>query len=524
MADVPPAAPDSSSSLRVLITNITLSGRTGTEIQTRNIALELLRQGHRPIVYAPTSGPIADELRAASVPVVSEIAKVQVDIDVIHGHHTPTTATAVARFPDCPAIFVCHDAMAWHDTPPHLPAIRRTLAVDDATADRLVAQEGLAPSAVHVLLNAVDTRRFAPGPPLPSQPRRALALAKNLEHLEGIASACLAQGLPVDVIGPAVGKMSAAPEALMPDYDIVFASALGAMEAMACGRAVVVVDGRGLAGMVDPARFAQWRRLNFGLRTLRSPPSAAAITGELARYDPDAATQVAHSLRAEGGMPEYVRRLVAVYRDVILESNASPLDRSAVAAAHAAYLERWSPRVDAAWPWMQERAVLLQRIEFAQLPVMALAAGDVIQFGQLGTMRHLLTLRGFSHTEDWGVWTEGHDALLLLRIAEERADASVLHFEVEALVHPLNPVVEADIVVNGSPAAVWRFELGQDRVPTTRMLVVPPSIVPRDGRLWIEVRTKHPMSPQELGISGDPRKLGIAFHSVALRQASDVDA
>ena len=109
--------------LRVLLTNITLASRTGTEINLRDLAISLLRAGHRPVVYSPTLGAIADEIRAATVPVVSELAAVGSPPEVIHGHHHPQTMAALLRFPGVPAVFFAHAWNAWWDVPPRFPRI-----------------------------------------------------------------------------------------------------------------------------------------------------------------------------------------------------------------------------------------------------------------------------------------------------------------------------------------------------------------------------------------------------------------
>ena len=503
--------------LRVLITNITLRGRTGTEVQTRNIALELLRQGHCPIVYSPRLGALADELRAASVPVVDDIGMIRGTVDVIHGHHTPTTATAIARFPDCPAIFVCHDFTAWHDAPPHLPAIRRTLAVDDAVADRLVAQEGLSPASIRVLLNAVDIERFAPGPPLPPRPRRALAFAKNRGHLDAIRAACSAGAISLDTVGAAVGTVADKPETLMQEYDIVFASALTAMEAMACGRAVIVVDGRGLAGMADPDRFARWRRLNFGLRTLRHHPTPETIAREIARYDPADAAAVSAELRREGGMPVHVACLVAIYREVIAEAFASPLNGESASRALAIYLQRWAPGEGVPSPWLRERDALLATIERLRSPVEVLSDDVALEFSQLDDVRTGIAVRGFSAPEEWGMWSDGEAAMLMLRTRAGRLDALELHFLVHAFVHPDRPAIEADVVVNGTPLDTWDFGVEDGGTATTKVVVVQPQVLAGDGALWIEFRIHGARSPEELHISSDTRKLGIGLRSVVMR-------
>ena len=99
---------------RVLIATITLAGGTGTAIYTRDLALALLRRGHLPIVYASQTGSLAEELRHATIPVVTDLEDVASPPDVIHGHHQFETLTALTRFPRVPALFVCHDGLTWH--------------------------------------------------------------------------------------------------------------------------------------------------------------------------------------------------------------------------------------------------------------------------------------------------------------------------------------------------------------------------------------------------------------------------
>ena len=62
--------------MRVLLTNITLASRSGTEVNVRDLALGLLRRGHRPVVYSPELGEIAAEIRAATVAVVDDLAAI----------------------------------------------------------------------------------------------------------------------------------------------------------------------------------------------------------------------------------------------------------------------------------------------------------------------------------------------------------------------------------------------------------------------------------------------------------------
>jgi hypothetical protein len=133
--------------MRILLTNLTLATRTGTEIVTRDLALGLAGAGHIPMVFCTDPGAIAEEIRNAGVIVVNELAQLSEVPDVIHGHHHVETTLAMLRFPETPAIFVCHDRLSWHDLPPQCDQIRRYVAVDRNCLERLTAEGGGAGAA-----------------------------------------------------------------------------------------------------------------------------------------------------------------------------------------------------------------------------------------------------------------------------------------------------------------------------------------------------------------------------------------
>lgn len=174
--------------LRVLITNRILANRTGTELYVRDVAAGLLARGHRPVVYTPLPGRVAEEIRAATIPVVDDLARV--------------------------------------------------------------------------------------------------------------------------------------------------------------GAAVVLCDLRGAGAMVTTENLDRLRPLNFGMRTLGEPATAAALAREIARYDPADAAEVSRRIRRDAGSGALVDQLVAVYRQVIAEHRAVPAgDPAAEARAAAAYLQALAPRL-----------------------------------------------------------------------------------------------------------------------------------------------------------------------------------
>jgi hypothetical protein len=353
--------------MRVLITNITLAGRTGTEINVRDVACGLHARGHAPIVYSPALGEIADELRARTIPVVDDLTTIGERPDVIHGHHHPETMAAVLRFPGVPAIFFSHDFTAWHDAAPRFPRIRRYVAVDEANRDRLVLAGGIPADMIRVVLNAVDLQRFAPRSALPSRPGRALVLshyAGEHPHDRAVRAACDRLGLPLDVVGKGVGAVSRAPEDLLGRYDLVFAKGRSALEALAVGCAVVLVDFAGSGPMVTSAELERLRRNNFGRRLLVRPLDPDVIGAEIARYDAADATRVSAAIRATAGLDAQLDVLETIYREVVAEQAAGGADPDADIRAASAYVREWCPRAEdrRLWSALEERAEAIVRI------------------------------------------------------------------------------------------------------------------------------------------------------------------
>ena len=192
---------------------------------------------------------------------------------------------------------------------------------------RPAALAGVPAAHVRVVFNAVDLTRFAPRPPLPAQPRRAVIFsnyASEDTQLPAVQAACAARGLPLDVIGAAAGRESAAPEALLGRYDLVFAKARCALEAMAVGCAVVLCDFRGLGPMVTRAEAPALRTWNFGARVLDRPLEARLIGDEMARYEAADATAVSRWVRETAGLERCVAELVTIYRESIDAHRAAP--------------------------------------------------------------------------------------------------------------------------------------------------------------------------------------------------------
>jgi glycosyltransferase involved in cell wall biosynthesis len=329
--------------MRILLTNSTLADRSGSELYLRDLAIALRRRGHDPIAYSPLLGDVAGDLRDATIPVTNDLRTIKVAPDVIHGQHHLEMMTALAHFPHVPAVYVCHGWLPWQEAPPSHPRILRYVAVDDTVFDRLVIESGIDPARVQKLYNFVDLTRFAQRGPLPAKPRRALVYNSRVsdENLgDVVREVCGASGIDVDVLGYGADRPVREPERLLAQYDVVFARARSALEAMAVGCAVIVCDPSGIAGLVTTKNFDAMRSLNFGVRTLTRPVRRDVLAAEIVSIDAEDAQQVSLRVRAEADMEKVVAAYEELYGRLVTESRADETGDAEDREALADYL-RW---------------------------------------------------------------------------------------------------------------------------------------------------------------------------------------
>jgi hypothetical protein len=181
---------------------------------------------------------------------------------------------------------------------------------------------------------------------LPAQPARALVFsngAKETTHLGAVREACRRRGLTVDVIGSDAGNVATRPQDILGQYDIVFAKARCALEAMAVGSAVVLCDIKGVGPMVTASELDRLRGLNFGIRTLREKIDADVLEKEIARYDPADAATVSQRIRNSAGREAAIDQIFALYEEVLSAfAGGARRDRDAETRAEAAYLRHLS--------------------------------------------------------------------------------------------------------------------------------------------------------------------------------------
>jgi hypothetical protein len=331
---------------RILITNVTLASRTGTEIVVRDLAIGLRALGFEPMVYSPELGELAAEIQAAGIPVVKDIRLVPDEPHIVHGHHHVETIEALMRFPRARGLFVCHDRTIHMSAPPRLDRILRYVAVDYNCLERLTGDYAIPAALTSVIYNAVDIDRLPQRAPLPPAPARALVFSNYAgpgTHLDAVQVACAMLKIPLDVIGAAMRQTNAAPEDVLGQYDLVFAKARCALEALAVGAAVVLCDTHGLGPMVTMRELAALRRWNFGRRTLREVLDPGAIVSQVQRYDPADARDVSDFIRTHATLATAVDQYARLYDEMMAEPLPTP--PASPARELAAYAQASATRV-----------------------------------------------------------------------------------------------------------------------------------------------------------------------------------
>jgi hypothetical protein len=335
--------------MKILMTQRGLRWLGGTELVTIEVALELRRRGHEVAVYSPRIGDLKQTLLNLGVWVASSLAELPWRPDVIHGQHHLQAIAAITYFEGVPAVYYCHGVQPWIETPPPHPRIRHYIVMCEWMAPRMEPEFGIPAEKVVVIPSFVDTRRFSQVRTPPAKPARALLFGNDelsAAELGKLENACALLGMELDKIGRCYGNEQSRPEVFLPDYDLVFAIGRCAVEALACGCAVITVV-RGLAGqLVTPDNLDTWTYSNFSPRyfTCATQIGDDWLMGELRGYAPEAVARVSERIRKERDLRQAVDRLEELYKKAVREPPQSR-DPSTIPEV-APYLEKIAGEVE----------------------------------------------------------------------------------------------------------------------------------------------------------------------------------
>jgi hypothetical protein len=249
--------------------------------------------------------------------------------------------------PDVPAIYHCCQSRQI-TAPPRHPRIYRYLVTSDAEAERVAKVTEVSPAAIDVMHSSLDTARFSRVRQPANVPSNALVynvrLGRESGLLNEIRAAVEALGLEFEVIGRYLGREVDDPENRLPQYDVVFAAGRFALEALACGCAVVVLNETGCGEMVCETNFERLRLGDFAVPT--GPTSSADnIRKEVERYSPSSVAAVTQLVRRVTNYTGYLTNIEKAYLAAIELHNQSQTDLVAENRAVSDYLYNLAPKI-----------------------------------------------------------------------------------------------------------------------------------------------------------------------------------
>ena len=300
-------------------------------------------------VYCPKPGRITQLITPSGIAVKDRLDALPFAPDIIHGHHHLPLMAALARFEGVPAIHVCHGARPWVEQAPLHPRISRYVVTSQRMAPRLTVESGIPAERILTIPNFVDTERYSHVRAVPERPANAVLFGQYgffPPELKQLETACADNGLALDKVGGAYGNARPRPEYFLPDYDIAFAVGRSALEAMACGCAVLPIVPQLAGHRITAETFDDWAAANFSPRYFTSADrfDSKWLARELAGWQADDIAAVTAWVRTDFTLSRALDAFEALYHEVLAAPPAPVRE-----ADHAPYLEWLATEADMLW-------------------------------------------------------------------------------------------------------------------------------------------------------------------------------
>lgn len=302
--------------MHVLIANHRLDQPAGTETYALTLAEKLLAEGHRVTCFSLRLGEVAALLRERGATTVDNARDADAP-DVVHASHLDAGHLAMAAWPTTPTVFVVHGngTRAVVERPPlWQDPVQVWIAVSEHVADVMAARDGIAREQIEVVPNFVDLHRFTPLQPARA-PVRTVMLHSN-HHDDplrlSLAEACDKVSATLRIVGGGRRQQDIVSEI---NYaDAVVGIGRSALEAMACGRPVLLYSAYGGDGPCRPETAERALAWNYSGLATRSEPDAGRLADELSGIGPELGRWSREWVERHHDPDQLVPRLIDLYR------------------------------------------------------------------------------------------------------------------------------------------------------------------------------------------------------------------
>lgn len=272
-----------------LVTNA-LDGLGGTESYAITIAEQLERTGHGITLCAAQLGRAAELARARGLRVVDSPAALPRDVDAALVQDGPSAVALAEARPALAQVFVAHaPGIEMQLPPPLVGSVAAIVAMNDRVEERMVALP--LDAEIVRLRQPIDVKRFRPRGDVAERPKRALVLSNYLygDRADDVEAACARLGVECSIAGRH-GRRTERPEDAIAAADVVIGYGRSALEGMACGRAVLVLDWFGGDGWVTAEKYPAIEADGFAGGATPAVTGLERLTDELAAYEPNMGT------------------------------------------------------------------------------------------------------------------------------------------------------------------------------------------------------------------------------------------
>jgi hypothetical protein len=269
-----------------LVTNA-LDGLGGTESYAITVAEQLERVGHGITLCAGETGRAAELARARGLRVVDSPLALPRDLDAALVQDGPSAVALAEARPTVAQVYVAHAPGIELQLPPPLAGgVAAVVVMNDRVEERIVSL----PLQVEVvrLRQPIDVKRFRSRSDVAAHPRRALVLSNYLygDRADAIETACARLGVECAIAGRH-GNRTERPEDAIAAVDVVIGYGRAALEGMACGRAVLVLDWFGGDGWVTAEKYPAIEADGFAGGATPAVTGLDRLTDELTSYEPE---------------------------------------------------------------------------------------------------------------------------------------------------------------------------------------------------------------------------------------------
>ncbi len=166
--------------------------------------------------------------------------------------------------------------------------------------------------------------------------------------------------------------------------------------------------------------------------------------------------------------------------------------------------------------WLR-RLIGRDRYRMVPDPVRLPKVGDELSLAGVAFDETPLIL-GWSYPELTGRWTLGHEATIAWSVRGHE-DALELHVDGHAFLHKNAPTKSIKLCLNDRQVAHWRFRI-DGASPLPARIAIPAALTCNRDVLMLTFVIQSPCSPAEVGLSADPRALGLHLRSISLTKSA----